>query len=125
MLPFQLSSELLLSLPYTGVHSTKLRAYDICNLTKGPVFTVTITVVCPEELTNDTGRPNLIAKSITFKPNTIQRHFVLVPDDATWAVFNARCLEADKSGRFILHTMQLRPKMVCKTLETHRMFTLS
>jgi len=29
--------------------------------------------------------PDLTYTNVLFKPNTIQRHFILVPEDATWA----------------------------------------
>jgi hypothetical protein len=40
-------------------------------------------------------------------------------------VLRLRCVEKDKDGRFILHCVQLRPRMVCKTLEYHRVFNVS
>jgi tripeptidyl-peptidase-2 len=40
-------------------------------------------------------------------------------------VLRLRCVEKDKDGRFILHCLQLRPRMVCKTLEYHRVFNIS
>ncbi|KAJ4440491.1 hypothetical protein ANN_08632 [Periplaneta americana] len=55
----------------------------------------------------------------------MQRHFILVPNDATWAVLRLQCTEKDKAGRFVLHCLQLRPKMVCKTLETHKMVNIN
>lgn len=39
-------------------------------------------------------------------------------------VLRLRCVEKDKDGRFILHCLQLRPRMVCKTLEYHRVFNV-
>lgn len=52
---------------------------------KGPVFRVPITVVRPTQLPRDLLRPELHFTNVTFKPNTVRRHFILVPDEATWA----------------------------------------
>jgi hypothetical protein len=40
-------------------------------------------------------------------------------------VLQLQCVEKDKSGRFVIHCLQLRPKMVCKTLECHKMVNIS
>ena len=40
-------------------------------------------------------------------------------------VLRLQCIDKDKAGRFVLHTLQLRPKMVCKTLECHKMVNVS
>lgn len=40
-------------------------------------------------------------------------------------VLQLQCVEKDKSGRFVLHCLQLRPNMVCKTLECHKIVNIS
>ncbi|PNF43825.1 Tripeptidyl-peptidase 2 [Cryptotermes secundus] len=107
-----------------GVHTSSIKAYDVSCMEKGPVFQVPITVIRPTQLPHDLFRPDLHFTNVIFKPNTMQRHFILVPDEATWAVLRLRCVEKDKDGRFILHCLQLRPRMVCKTLEYHRVFNV-
>lgn len=52
---------------------------------KGPVFRVPITVVRPVQLPRELLRPELHFTNVAFKPNTVRRHFFLVPDEATWA----------------------------------------
>lgn len=52
---------------------------------KGPVFRVPITVIRPTQLPRELFRPELHFTNVMFKPNTVQRHFILVPDEATWA----------------------------------------
>ncbi|KAJ9587783.1 hypothetical protein L9F63_018809, partial [Diploptera punctata] len=69
-----------------GVHTTCIKAYDVSCVEKGPVFRVPITVVRPTQLPQDKLRPELHFTNVTFKPNTMKRHFILVPDEATWAV---------------------------------------
>jgi len=52
---------------------------------KGPVFRVPITVVRPVQLPRELLRPELNFTNVAFKPNTVRRHFILVPDEASWA----------------------------------------
>ena len=62
-----------------------IRAYDVSNIDKGPVFRIPITVVQPVVLPKTVVLPDLTYTDVLFKPNTIIRHFILVPEDATWA----------------------------------------
>ncbi|KAK2578923.1 hypothetical protein KPH14_011132 [Odynerus spinipes] len=104
-----------------GVHATSVRAYDVTNIAKGPVFQIPITVVQPMVLPKTALLPDLTYTNVLFKPNTIQRHFIMVPEDATWAVLKLKSTEKDKTGRFVVHTVQLKPRLACKTLEVNRM----
>lgn len=62
-----------------------VRAYDVTDIGKGPVFQIPITVVQPQTLPKTAILPDLSFTNVLFKPNTIHRHFILVPEDATWA----------------------------------------
>lgn len=62
-----------------------IKAYDVSCVEKGPVFRVPITVVRPTHLPRELLRPELSFHNVVFKPNTMHRHFILVPDEATWA----------------------------------------
>lgn len=62
-----------------------VRAYDVTDVAKGPVFQIPVTVVQPQTLPKTAILPDLTYTNILFKPNTIYRHFILVPEDATWA----------------------------------------
>ena len=62
----------------------RIRAYDVTNVAKGPVFKIPITAVKPTVIPNTPAQPDLNFTRVPFKPNTINRHFILVPDDATW-----------------------------------------
>ena len=132
-----------------GVHSAYVRAYDVTEANKGAVFEIPITVVKPEPLTLDAGpRPTFVVgtfpsvtsnaqggsgrqistysgQSVVFQPNNIRRHFLMVPDKATWAVIKVRSHESNTVGKFVLHTVQLLPKTIVKVLENHKMFTLN
>ena len=63
--------------------------------------------------------------SRVFQPGAIARHFVKVPQGATWACFKARNLCKDTAGKFILHTIQLLPSSMVKTMEHYKMFNLA
>ncbi|CAH0562147.1 unnamed protein product [Brassicogethes aeneus] len=97
-----------------GVHGTFINAYDSASISKGPVFRIPITVIKPKEFT---GESKYIASynKVLFKPNTIKRHYYVVPSGATWAVL--KLLADDDNGRFVIHTMQFVPRRSCKTLE--------
>lgn len=62
-----------------------IRAYDVTCVEKGPVFQVPVTVIQPTTISKANILPDIHFTNVPFKPNTIQRHFILVPDDATWA----------------------------------------
>ncbi|RZF39809.1 hypothetical protein LSTR_LSTR000457 [Laodelphax striatellus] len=98
-----------------GVHRTSIRAYDVSCVEKGPVFNVEVTVVRPSKVP-DTCRGEIEYKNVEFKPNTIKRHFVVIYIDVSWAG-----LEEDKSERFLIHCLQLRPKASSSTFVFHKM----
>ncbi|XP_033232099.1 tripeptidyl-peptidase 2 isoform X2 [Belonocnema kinseyi] len=108
-----------------GVHSTSIRAYDVSNVDKGPVFRIPVTVVQPAVLSKTAVLPDINYTDILFKPNTIVRHFILVPEDATWAVLKLKGTEKEKSGRFVTHTLQLKPRLSCKYLEVNKMINVT
>ncbi|XP_020282375.1 tripeptidyl-peptidase 2 isoform X2 [Pseudomyrmex gracilis] len=108
-----------------GVHTTSIRAFDVSNVAKGPVFQIPVTIVQPMTLQKTALLPDLTYTNVLFKPNTIQRHFILVPEDATWAVLRLRSTEKDKNGRFVIHTLQLKPRLACKTLEVNRIISVT
>lgn len=62
-----------------------VRAYDVTDIAKGPVFQIPITVVQPTVLSKSAILPDLTFTNVSFSPNTIHRHFIMVPEDATWA----------------------------------------
>ncbi|XP_043258788.1 tripeptidyl-peptidase 2 isoform X2 [Colletes gigas] len=108
-----------------GVHATSVRAYDVTDIGKGPVFQIPITVVQPQTLPKTAILPDLTFTNVLFKPNTIYRHFILVPEDATWAVIRLKSTEKEKVGRFVIHSIQLKPRLACKTLEVNKMINVT
>lgn len=103
-----------------GVHYTCIDAYDVACVDKGPIFTIPITVVQPKSL-DINNELDLHWNNVSFQPNSIQRHFILVPDTATWAVLRMKSKEVGKLGRFVVHCMQIRPKQSCKAQEFQKM----
>ncbi|KAK5646152.1 hypothetical protein RI129_004616 [Pyrocoelia pectoralis] len=105
-----------------GVHSTSIDAFDVNCIAKGPVFRIPITIIQAEQLPI----PHYIVhfNDVTFKPNTIKRHFYVVPELATWGVIRLRCTNEEQTGRFVLHCMQLLPKQSCKSLEINKTLTV-
>ncbi|XP_059484190.1 tripeptidyl-peptidase 2 isoform X2 [Neocloeon triangulifer] len=108
----------------TGAHFTSIKAFDVACVEKGPVFEVPITVVKPASVERNE-LPDMVFKDVHFKPGTIKRHFVQVPEDATWAVLRLKARKDTKNSRFVLHCVQLRPQLVCKTQEFHKMVSIS
>jgi len=105
-----------------GPHCAFITAHDATNPARGKLFEVPINVIRTEKL-EMIPRPHVEHKEV-FLPGTIRRHFIEVPSGATWATFTASNLSND-SGKFVLHTVQLLPKLVVRTMEHHKMFSLS
>ena len=62
-----------------------VKAFDTAKPEKGPVFEVLVTVFKPEILDSSLTKPYVSFSGVTFKPNTIRRHFIKVPNNVTWA----------------------------------------
>ncbi|CAG9759947.1 unnamed protein product [Ceutorhynchus assimilis] len=104
----------LTSIPEDFMDITFISAFDTACIAKGPVFKIPITLIHPREISES--KLNLDFKGLIFKPNTIQRHYFVVPKSATWATLKLSSNE--DSGRFVIHTMQSLPRQHCKALET-------
>ncbi|XP_050538045.1 tripeptidyl-peptidase 2 [Daktulosphaira vitifoliae] len=105
----------------TGVHGATVKAYDTKNTGKGPVFTFEVTVVRPL-ITNSSGF--ISYENVKFEAGTINRHFILVPKNVSWASLHIKHLDNNTTANFILHTVQLLPQKSCKYMETQKMFNL-
>lgn len=108
-------------LPY-GVHRTQIEAYDVSNVEKGPLFKIPITVIQPEELKSP--KYSLMFDNVLFKPNTIKRHFYVVPAEATCGVIHLRTND-NSMARFVLHCMQIVPKQSCKCIDFNKHLVLT
>lgn len=66
------------------IFNSRIRAFDSADLKKGTVFEVPITVVQPIQLDAKSNYRKDF-EPVLCKPNTILRHFISVPNHATWA----------------------------------------
>lgn len=41
------------------------------------------------------------------------------------SVLRLKSTEKDKNGRFVIHTLQLKPRLACKTLEVNRIISVT
>lgn len=62
----------------------RIRAYEAGDVEKGTVFEIPVTVVQPIML-DAKSNWQLNFDSVVCKPNTILRHFIMVPNNASWA----------------------------------------
>ncbi|XP_013068571.2 tripeptidyl-peptidase 2-like isoform X1 [Biomphalaria glabrata] len=60
----------------------------------------------------------------SFKPGQILRRFIHVPFGASYAVLKLVSLDAEKSGRFLIHTLQISPQTAYKDHEFSKIVTL-
>ncbi|KAF7287504.1 hypothetical protein GWI33_001464 [Rhynchophorus ferrugineus] len=104
-----------------GLHSTFINAFDVNCIAKGPVFKIPITVIQPKEITE----PKYTVKysGVPFKSNTIKRHYLVVPNMATWAAL--KLTSNEDSGCFVIHTIQCLPRQNCKSLESNKTITVT
>lgn len=64
--------------------SFRIRAYESNDVEKGSVFEIPVTVVQPIALDAQSNWRQEFDE-VVCKPNTILRHFIMVPNNATWA----------------------------------------
>lgn len=62
----------------------RIRAYESNDVDKGSVFEIPVTVVQPIALDAQSNWRQEFDE-VVCKPNTILRHFIMVPNNATWA----------------------------------------
>lgn len=61
-----------------------IRAYECEDIEKGTLFEIPVTVVQPLILNPQSNWQHTFEEAV-YKPNTILRHFILVPSNASWA----------------------------------------
>lgn len=62
-----------------------MKAFDASCIEKGPVFRIPITLVQPYVFPSEQEKKELSYSNVLFKPSQMQRHFIMVPENATWA----------------------------------------
>ena len=105
------------SLP-PGVHTARIHGYDSSAPSRGPMFSVPITVAKPLE-----EKQQLSLGNLSFEPAEVKRFFLSVPEGATWMDVSIKdkrvaALEQDSSPRLVvLHTVQLVPNQAYRDAE--------
>ena len=95
-----------------GVHFAKVEGYDASHPGRGPLFTVPVTVVRPLKISPESdARLRLDAR--TYKPGSIDRHFLAVPEGSTWAEISFRTRALEGNHMLVLHALQVLPGTPC------------
>ncbi|QQP38425.1 Uncharacterized protein FKW44_018993, partial [Caligus rogercresseyi] len=101
-----------------GPHSAYVKAYNTQRIDQGCLFEIPLTVIRTEPL-KDFPRPCIELKDVAFKPGFIKRHFLSVPEHATWAVINVYSAEKAVSGKlFFTHVRVMENQKVVTLSET-------
>lgn len=83
----------------------QVKAYDVADIEKGPVFSIPITVIVPESVSDSSDFK--LKYSRQMKPGAIERHFIRVPRGATYAVLRLTALDSPNKSQYKLHTLQI------------------
>ncbi|XP_059046932.1 tripeptidyl-peptidase 2 [Achroia grisella] len=105
-----------------GAHFASVNAYDVNCPERGAVFRVPITVLQP---VSPAPHAPFTATDVLFRPAHIARHFLIPPNGATWGVLKMWTSDQEKTGRFLVHTMQLLPRRSCRCHETQKMVNVT
>jgi tripeptidyl-peptidase-2 len=90
-------------LPEDAVHYGEVRAFDAADRSQGPLFTLPVTVVRP------LAPAASFAAVCTCDPGTVHRHFLQVPEGATWADVQVKAHAQAASRVVALQAIQLVP----------------
>ncbi|GIY14821.1 tripeptidyl-peptidase 2 [Caerostris extrusa] len=104
-----------------GEHFTWIKAYDSNCIEKGPVFHFPITIIISRKLSGDLLNCN---DTICFQPGHLKREFIEVPAGATAACLRVNCVDNKSGCSVVVHTLQLRPQLCCKSLEFYKLLRL-
>lgn len=106
-----------------GVHYAEIQAFDTKSPQRGFIFSVPITVIKPEMVSEESEYTVENDKHM-FKPGEIVRRFFHVPDNATWAEIELANHTIEQSGRFIVHGIQVIPQKAFRNNEFYKFVTL-
>ncbi|XP_035827746.1 tripeptidyl-peptidase 2 [Aplysia californica] len=107
-----------------GVHYAEIQAFEASNVQRGAIFRVPVTVVVPTKV-QDLHNVSVSTVGVNFKPGFISRRFIHVPYGASYAVLKLTSQDTEKSGRFLVHTLQMSPQRAYKFHEFSKFVTIS
>ncbi|XP_038630286.1 tripeptidyl-peptidase 2-like [Scyliorhinus canicula] len=112
-----------------GPHFTEVLGYDTTTPHAGPLFRIPVTVIIPSSV-NAACEYRLVQKNVHFKPGEIRRHFIEVPQGATWAELlyfriSLTSKSEDTTSEFVVHTIQLQKQMAFRVHEFYHHLCLS
>ncbi len=91
-----------------GAYYEEIRGYDAMNPERGPLFRIPITVIRPVAVLEE--EDWTWSETIAFEPGYEERHFMVVPEDATWADLRIRRLDdGGELAVIVLQAVQLVP----------------
>ncbi|MBT6154691.1 MAG: S8 family serine peptidase [Planctomycetaceae bacterium] len=106
-----------------GAHFAEVCGYDSDAPDRGPLFRFPITVTIPDESESDDG--SRFSGQTTFQPGQVERHFVAVPADATWATLKLRSrTDAGEQRTYVVHTVQIVSGRSYRATENRRYVSL-
>ncbi len=90
-----------------GVHFAEVVGIDEASPDCGSVFRLPVTVIIPEYIDNEA---KAWRKKLSLRPGKLQRNFIAVPRDATWADLTIRSGDQEAVQRLVVHAVQQLPK---------------
>lgn len=108
----------------SGLSSTSIRAYDVTNVAKGPLFNISVTVLKPV-LLNASSKYQLVRERVALRPGELRREFLAPPSGATSVVIKLKNLSSSDASAFVLHALQLQVGSSCRVQEYEKYFSLA
>ena len=93
------------TLPEGEAHFCEILGCDANQPHLGPLFRFPVTVIKPRKVSP--GDFKLSMPQRTYMPGTLDRHFVAVPEGATWAELTFKTREVEGSHTLVLHALQV------------------
>ncbi|XP_078488477.1 tripeptidyl-peptidase 2 isoform X1 [Ciona intestinalis] len=106
-----------------GAHFAQIQGFDTQSPHRGPLFSVPVTVIKMETVQRSLEYKKNVDNQV-FKPGQISRHFIQVPEGATWAEMRMFNHSKEQSSRFVLHCIQLHEQRAFREHEFYKFVTI-